>query len=63
MIAIPANVAQALGYEFLETITSYEARQLEEQESFSRTRDEERGPVKTLTMHKPIVTMHKTQVM
>lgn len=63
MIAIPANVAEVLGYEFLETITSYEARQLEEQESFSRTRDEEKGPVKILTMNKPIVTMQKTQVM
>lgn len=63
MIAIPANVAQALGYEFLETITSYEARLLEEQESFSKKQEEEKGPVKILTMPSRVHTMQRTQVM
>ena len=62
MIAIPANVAQVLGYEFLETITSYEARLLEEQESFSKTREQESGPVKVLTPPNRIVRTHSTQV-
>ena len=47
----------------METITSYEARLLEEQESFSRTREQESGPVKVLTPPNRIVRTHSTQVM